>query len=149
MKRSPVPTFIVGAFLTVFVSGCTSPVALDAAPDAQNALCAEATVRLPPVVIDLGLRETNAQSTGAWGNPAEVLFRCGVEPPGPTTDVCREFEGIDWVVDDSGDVYVVATTYGRDPAIEVVMNRDIIAPGEILAELADTAAVIPAESNCI
>ena len=40
--------------------------------------------RLPETVDGLERRETNAQATGAWGNPASVLLRCGVPTPGPT-----------------------------------------------------------------
>jgi hypothetical protein len=57
-------------------------------------------------------------SVAAWGDPP-VIARCGLDPLGPTTDDCVTVDGIDWVVRPLSDGSV-ATTYGRDPAIEVL-----------------------------
>ena len=54
----------------------------------------------------------------AWGDPA-VVARCGLDPLGPTTDDCVSVDGVDWVVRTLSDGSA-ATTYGRDPAIEVL-----------------------------
>jgi hypothetical protein len=61
-------------------------------------------------------------SVAAWGDPA-IIARCGLDPLGPTTDDCVTVDGVDWVVRPLSDGSA-ATTYGRDPAIEV------LAPGQ-------------------
>ncbi|MCU1537736.1 MAG: hypothetical protein JWP82_2087, partial [Humibacillus sp.] len=45
--------------------------------------------------------------------------RCGLDPLGPTTADCVTVDGVDWVVRALSDGSA-ATTYGRDPAIEVL-----------------------------
>ena len=57
-------------------------------------------------------------SVAAWGDPA-IIARCGLEPLGPTTEDCVTVDGVDWVVRPLTDGSA-ATTYGRDPAIEVL-----------------------------
>ena len=71
------------------LTGCTSTVSLEPAPDANDPACAEVTVRLPDDLAGQSRRWTDAQATGAWGEPAAVLLTCGVEPPGPTTLPCQ------------------------------------------------------------
>jgi hypothetical protein len=131
------------------LTGCTQTVAMDAAPDAADALCAALVVRLPDTVgEDAAKRETNAQGTGAWGTPAEALLQCGVDQGGPSALECRNFEGIDWLIDPSDDKLVTATTYGRDPAVRVAIDKDVRAPGVILSDLSRAVSVIPATKNC-
>ena len=47
------------------------------------------------------------------------MARCGLDPLGPTTDGCVTVDEVDWVVHTLSDGSV-ATTYGRDPAVEVL-----------------------------
>jgi hypothetical protein len=103
---------------------CSPTVPLEPAADATNPKCAEIIVRLPASVVGQPLRQTNAQATGAWGNPASVLLRCGVAQPGPSS-TCSTVNGIDWVVDVSGDPRYVYTTYGRSPATQVVIDKKL------------------------
>ncbi|MGO7984166.1 DUF3515 family protein, partial [Rhizobium johnstonii] len=79
--------------------------------DASATECADVVVRLPATVADQPQRETDAQGTGAWGDPAAVLLRCGVPTPGPTTDPCYEVNGVDWIEDDSRKPTYVFTTF--------------------------------------
>ncbi|OUD85918.1 hypothetical protein BC477_16025 [Clavibacter michiganensis subsp. michiganensis] len=77
-------------------------VSLEAAPDATDPLCADVVVHLPATLGTAPLRETDAQGTGAWGDPqSTVILRCGVATPGPTTDACISYDDVDWVEDDS------------------------------------------------
>lgn len=57
-------------------------------------------------------------SVAAWGDPA-IIARCGLDPLAPTTRDCVTVDGVDWVVRQLSDGSA-ATTYGRDPAIEVL-----------------------------
>jgi len=104
------------------VAGCASAVPMQPADDAANPACAEIVVRLPDDIDSHGLRETDAQATGAWGDPAVILLTCGVEVPGPSTQRCITIDGVDWLVDDSDEDLGVFTTYGRDPAVQVVVD---------------------------
>ena len=108
--------------LLLLLSGCAPVVALSPAADATNPQCANVIVHLPGAVADLSQRETNAQATSAWGDPAAVILRCGVTPPGPTSAQCATVKGVDWVVDDSKAPVYTFTTYGRKPAVQVVVD---------------------------
>ena len=145
VKLTPV---LLVAVVAATLTGCTQPVALEAAPDAENELCAEVAVRLPDVIGDAEKRETNAQGTGAWGTPAQALLQCGVETDEVSSLECRSFEGIDWLIDPSDPNLVTATTYGRDPAVRVAIDKNVTGPGVILADLALAVSVIPATKTC-
>lgn len=51
------------------LTGCSGDVPMIPADDANNPACADVIVRLPSTVDGLDRRYTNAQSTGAWGDP--------------------------------------------------------------------------------
>ena len=89
-------------------AGCSSAVPVSPATHATDPDCAALILATPDSLGDgLGRRNTTAQATTAWGDPAIVL-RCGVEPPGPTTERCETVSSadgpsIDWlVVQDDG-----------------------------------------------
>ncbi|MFC6355204.1 DUF3515 family protein [Luethyella okanaganae] len=140
---------ITTALLTAgTLAGCASAVPFDAAPNAADPLCAEVIVRLPDSVGDNRIRETNAQATGAWGDPAAVLLRCGVDVPGPTTLRCVNVNGVDWIADESRAPVFRFTSYGRTPAVEVVVDNDK-ASGSVLVDLSAAVSSIPAEKQCL
>jgi hypothetical protein len=142
---------LAGAALlcAALLSGCAATVALDAAPDANNPGCAEIIVRLPSAVDGKQLRQTNSQATGAWGNPAVVLLRCGIPIPGPTTMPCVEVDGIDWLVDNAKAPETVRyVTFGRSPATEVIIDHTKAADSNVLPDLAQAIASIPATKKC-
>jgi len=131
------------------LAGCTQAVAFDAGESASDPDCAAVVVRLPDVVAGLDERETNAQGTGAWGSPAAVLLRCGVEPLGPTTDRCVSVDGVDWVIDESDAPNYRFTTYGRTPAVEVLVDNDAVSGTTAISDLSAAVSVIPAEDGCV
>jgi hypothetical protein len=125
----------------LLVGGCASAVPVEAATHATDPACAALILATPDSLGDgLDRRHTTAQATTAWGDPAIVL-RCGVEPPGPTTERCETVTspdgvGIDWLVVQDGAQATPSvagaapspgdaaadwtfTTYGRVPAVEV------------------------------
>lgn len=91
------------------------------APDASSAACAKVAAKWPATVAKQDSRETTARTDGvrAWGDPA-IIARCGVAPPGPTTDECADVNGVDWVTRRLSDGFSFVT-YGRTPAIEVLI----------------------------
>jgi len=135
--------------LALSLAGCTRTVALEPAADAIEVGCADIVVRLPDEVSGHEQRPTDAQGTGAWGDPAAVLLRCGVEPPGPTTLECVDVNGVDWIIDESDAPNYVFTTYGRVPATEVIVDSDLASGTTALTDLALAVSSVPAEGGCL
>ncbi|UJP11210.1 DUF3515 domain-containing protein [Microbacterium sp. KUDC0406] len=134
------------------LSGCSSTVSMQPSNDANNPLCAEVTVRLPDAVAGQDRRWTDAQATGAWGDPTTVLLSCGVAVPGPTANLqCITLEGIDWLVDPSKEPWMRMTTYGRDPAVQVFVDTSKVSGDAVLANTGIVSGVqsIPKKSECI
>lgn len=135
----------------LLLSGCSGPsVAMEPAESAAAPECADVTVRLPETVDGLERRETNAQATGAWGNPASVLLRCGVPTPGPTSDRCISLNGIDWIEDASKAPTYRYTSYGRTPAVEVAIDSSAGVSGtNALIDLQDAVNMLPKTGACV
>lgn len=119
------------------LAGCASPVGVDAAPHAADPLCAEVVLALPRELAGMPRLTTSSQATVAWGDrDAPVVLRCGVEPPGPSTDPCVSADdgtiAVDWLAvegapDADGSADWTFTTYGRDPAVEVLVPAEVTA----------------------
>ena len=138
------------------LAGCAQAVPVTPAEDATNPVCAEVMVRLPDVVAGLEERETNAQASAAWGDPAALILRCGVPVPDPTAELsCVTIEGVDWLRDGSNDPNYLFITYGRDPAVEVFVDSDASFDGAkvsglaALTDVANAVRQIPATRACI
>ncbi|MET3204613.1 UNVERIFIED_ORG: hypothetical protein ABIB21_001402 [Arthrobacter sp. UYEF13] len=130
------------------LTACSPAVDVTAANDAANPACAPMMVALPDAIGDAPLRKTNSQATAAWGDPSQVILRCGVNVPGPTTDRCVSVNGIDWVIKEGNPVWTL-TTFGREPATEILMDPENISSATVLADLSASAGKIPASRNCI
>lgn len=138
------------AMLVLGVSACTTAVAMQPATNAADPHCADVTVRLPPDIDDLPKRETTAQATGAWGTPTAVLLHCGVEPPAPTSTMpCYTVGDVDWLVDDTDDPEYRFTSYGRDPAVTVVLDNTVVAGISVLEALNAAVAQLPVTGACL
>ena len=59
------------------LTSCSPAVDVTPAKDAANAACAPMMLALPDAIGDAKLRKTNAQATAAWGDPSQVILRCG------------------------------------------------------------------------
>jgi hypothetical protein len=143
-----VVTVIVSVTAVLALSGCAQAVPMKPAEDANNPECANVIVRLPDTVAELDRRETNAQSTGAWGNPAAVLLTCGVEVPGPSTLPCVSINDIDWLEDSSEAPMYRFTTYGRTPAAQVVIDSEAVSATTVLVDLESAVGVLPVTGQC-
>lgn len=120
----------------VVLSGCAPTVNLEAAEQANTAECANMTVRLPDTIAGEARRSVNAQATAAWGDPVSIIVRCGVPMPEPTVLPCFEVAGIDWLRDDRDAPRFIFTTYGLNPATEVIVDSERASGTEALLELA-------------
>lgn len=138
----------ISAVVALGMVGCAGQVPMKPAADSNNPECANVTVRLPDTVAELSKRETNAQATGAWGSPAAVLLTCGVDIPGPSTLPCVSVNDVDWIEDDSQAPLYRYTTYGRTPAVEVIIDSDAVSGTTTLVDLGPAVSVLPAESKC-
>ena len=96
-----IAAIVAVAGLAFGLAGCATSVPMEPAEGANDPACADVIVRLPDTVSDLERRTTNAQSTGAWGDPVGVELRCGTPTSGPTTDLCVTVKGVDWIIDES------------------------------------------------
>lgn len=129
------------------IAGCASPVALEPAPEANSPECAEVTVRLPGDLGGQARRWTDAQATGAWGDPATILLTCGVTPPGPTTLPCETRNGVDWIIDDAEAPQYRFTTFGRVPAVEVYLDSEKVASADVIETLSAIADLLPTDGS--
>ncbi|CAB4551030.1 MAG: DUF3515 family protein [Actinobacteria bacterium] len=130
------------------LTGCAPVVPLEPAEQANNAECAEIIVRLPDELAGLAERRVNAQSTAAWGEPAAVILRCGLEPVEVSPLVCVTASDIDWLVDDSEAPSYRFITYARSPATEVIVDSNVVAGVTVLDELAASIGVLEASKRC-
>ncbi|MDR6436008.1 hypothetical protein J2790_001129 [Paenarthrobacter nicotinovorans] len=138
---------------TLALTACSPTVDVTAATDAANPACAPMMVALPDQIGDAALRKTNSQATAAWGEPSQVILRCGVNVPGPTTDRCVSVNDIDWVIKEGDPVYTL-TTFGREPATEILIDpvkleAANISSATVLTELAAAVGKIKATGKCV
>ena len=140
----PAAALVLAAGLTA----CTPVADVEPAPDAANPDCATVMVSLPSELAGEQQRETDSQSSSAWGDPSKIILRCGVPVPGPTTDACATVNGVDWVLREEGSLWT-ATTYGRDPAVEVIFDTEQVASSTVLVELENAVSRIEQTRECL
>lgn len=131
------------------LSGCAGTVALQPADAANDPACAEVMVRLPDVVAGLDRRSTNAQSTAAWGTPAGVILRCGLPDNGPSPLPCFTVDDVDWLRDDASDPNFTFITYGRNPAVEVLIDSTAVSGTTALSDLSIAVGTLEPLRVCI
>lgn len=134
-RRASLPRVAAAVALVATTAACTSPVTVPAAPDAANPLCAEVVLALPQDLDGMARLETGSQATAAWGERSgPVVLRCGVDPLPPTPDPCVAADdgtvSVDWVAVEGepgpdGSAAWTFTTYGRDPAVEVIVPASV------------------------
>ena len=130
------------------LAGCSQPFVVDPAPYAADPDCARVMLAMPDAVGGLDVRGTTSQATSAYGDEFPIVVRCGVEPPGPTTDSCVAVESDagsqDWLVVEEADQWR-ATSFGRSPAVGVLIPtaRAQDAVTDLLAEFSGPAALAP------
>jgi uncharacterized protein YceK len=136
------------AISALLLSGCASTVNLAPAADANNPACAEVTVRLPSDIEGMAKRVTGAQATGAWGDPAHILLRCGLPAVYASKLQCVTASGVDWLVDDSKAPSFRFITFGRKPAAEVIVDSRVASGATILDSLAPAISYLPSSRTC-
>lgn len=150
MKLRPVRA-VLGplALVLLAITGCSNNVTLDPAEMANDPSCADVTVRLPDEIAGVTRRWTDAQATGAWGSPVAVILTCGLKPSGPSDRPCVTFGGVDWLVADQANKVQEFLSFGRTPAVEVVVARDAgIDFAAALEALGPAVASLPKDGEC-
>ena len=158
VRRRAVRTGAVVPLLTAVVvtSACAPTIGVPVADDAANPLCADVVLALPDSLAeDLPKVGTTSQATAAWGEPgAAVTLRCGVEVPGPTTTECQSVQSeagtVDWLVVEDDGTWTF-TTYGRDPAVQVVVPPAVTETHStaFVADLGRAVMEVPQTSACV
>jgi hypothetical protein len=142
---------LLAGLLVIGGAGVTSACgsAVDVRPPAHDAACEPATRSWPRTVA--GRERVEADVTGderdaaAWGDPA-VIATCGWPALGPTDDECLDVDGVHWVVEQLSDG-ARFTTFGRDPAIEVLVPEAYAPEPLLLPAFADAARALPANGR--
>ena len=134
--------------LLPLLTGCATTVNLEPAPKANDALCAEVSVRYPDQIGDLNSRYTNAQATAAWGEPAAIIARCGLEPVEISALPCVTAGEIDWLVDESQAPNYRFISFARNPAVEVIVDSENASGVSALEALSLAVSKIPATASC-
>lgn len=134
--------------LLPLISGCAATVNLEPAPLSNDALCAEVSVRYPDQIGDLAQRYTNAQATSAWGEPAAIIARCGLEPVEISSLPCVTADDIDWLVDESQAPNYRFISFARNPAVEVIVDSEIASGVTALEAMGLALSKIPATKRC-
>lgn len=135
----------LGATAVVVLSGCSSAVEIAPAPEARSDPCREVASAWPDMAGGHERREVSDASAGAaYGDPA-IIARCGVPALAPTTEDCIEVDGMGWVAQKLSDGTRL-TTFGRDPAIEVLVPSAYAPETLLLPAFTEAAEKLPKNS---
>ena len=137
------------AALALLLGACSAGVEVSVPAGGSSPACAAVAARWPTTVGGKATVETSpaAPAVHAWGDPP-VVARCGLPEPGPTTDQCLGVSGVDWVAHRLSDG-VRFTTYGRSPAIEVLVPSDYRPEPLLLGAFTRAAQAVPqGEHRC-
>lgn len=131
---------VAGVLGTVLMRG---PVEVAIPLQADDPACAAASEHWPEEVDGLARTPTEPSdpTVAAWGDPA-VIARCGMPALGPTENQCIVVNGIDWVAEDLGDGTRL-TTFGRSPAIEVLVPEEHDPAPLVLPAFGEAAEQLP------
>ncbi len=134
--------------MLLLLTGCAPIVSLEAGLDANNPDCAEVSVRLPEEIGEFPQRYTNAQATSAWGDPAAVIFRCGLEPVTVSSLPCVTAGEVDWLVDEAKAPSYRFISFGTEPAVEVIVDSTKISGVSSLEAIGPAVTQLPKTNSC-
>ena len=120
---------------------CSSAVEVAAPDRVDDPACA--AVPWPTTLADQDRTPTDPDGAwvAAWGDPA-IIARCGLPALEPTSFDCVAVDDVDWIVRELSDGTAMST-YGTDPAIEVLVPA-VYGPGPLLLPaFGDAARALP------
>ncbi|MFJ9565645.1 DUF3515 family protein [Streptomyces fuscichromogenes] len=118
-------------------------------PFAADPGCGRLADRYPDRLAGATRDRVTFAGLAVWGHGA-VELRCGVNPPGPTTDACVSVDGVDWVWRASaagGRKKLV--TFGRSPAVEVSVSDSAAGLDVVLVDLSRLVGPIRQGAGCL
>jgi hypothetical protein len=132
----------VGVAVAVGVAACSR--GPQPAPRAADPACSRALAAAPGVVLGKPRTPLDVRGALAWGDP-QIVLRCGLAAPGPTTAECLEVDGVDWVIGDPAVDPVVFMLLGRDPAVDLSVPASYgrSAASGALVDVAAVAKALP------
>lgn len=152
-RRRALATVLATMTVAAPLAACAPSISVTAGPYATDPVCASIVLAVPDTLGNLERITASAQAAAAWGTTASaVTLRCGVEPPGPTTDQCQAIAdvtgaSVDWiVVEEPGTGDWVFTTYGRTPAVEVRVPAGT--SGAAVVDLNRAVSAAPQTRHC-
>lgn len=133
---------------TVSLAGCGGTSSVTPAPQASDPACSALLGKLPAGVADQNRGTDPAAGAAAWGDP-RIVLRCGLPPSGPTTTPCLDVDGVDWLVEETGDGFTL-TTFGRRPAVEVTVPSSYgrSKASAAMVDLGPAVQALPVERTC-
>lgn len=157
---------LLGGTVLALTACGASAVNVPPAPLAADPACAEVLQLLPGVLGEAERRPIANQATAAWGEDPAITLRCGIQPPGPSTERCITVESgdtsVDWLALESDDDLVpehaqgesgtwTFLTYGRVPTVEVVVPVEHAGdqPTALLVALGTAIERTSAERACV
>ncbi|MFF5143883.1 DUF3515 family protein [Streptomyces sp. NPDC013157] len=118
-------------------------------PFAQDPACARLADRYPDRLGGTTRDRVTFEGLAVWGH-GSVELRCGVNPPGPTTDACVSVDGVDWVWrETAGGGRKKLVTYGRSPAVEVSVAGSVAGLDAVLVDVSHLVAPIREGDKCL
>ena len=128
------------------------PRGVEVAPPTHQAACEPAAAAWPATVagkdrrrVRLLRQDSRDADVRAWGDPA-IVATCGWPALAPTDKECLDVDGVDWVVEPLSDG-ARFTTYGRDPAIEVLVPHAYAPEPLLLPAFGGAAKALPANGR--
>lgn len=130
--------------LTGALAGCASGVEVTSPAQATSAPCTAVAANWPEHVGGHARADVRDDPAGvaAWGDPA-IIARCGVAPLAPTTQECLGVDDVDWVLEPLSDG-TRFTSYGRSPAMEILVPRTYAPEPLVLGAFTQAARQLPA-----
>ncbi|MFC8916565.1 DUF3515 domain-containing protein [Streptomyces sp. NPDC047821] len=153
LRRLPaLPAAVVAAAVLLAVAGCSrtdarASVAVPSPPSEEAAYCGALHGQLPETVtgLDRSDPEPDSDLTAGWGDGAIVL-RCGVaRPAGMSHDKADavEVDGVDWLLEKTGDGGTRLTTTYRKAYVEVTLDRSFTELKPLLDLAAPVSRTVP------
>jgi len=147
LTRRALPTALVAPFV-LLLAGC-GPVEVAEPELASAPACTRVAKHWPDTVADQERVETDPKGPAmhAWGDPP-IIARCGMPALGPTEQQCIDVSGVDWVAEELSDGTRM-TTFGRDPALEVIVPEEYGPAPLLLPAFEEAAKELPTnELSC-
>lgn len=126
------------------LGGCAGDLVTVTLPDGAGAAACQALGPLWPAAVSgrpPNRMSVDSAAARAYGAPAIVAI-CGYPAPAPALLECIDVDGVDWLVQRRSDG-VQFTTYGREPAMDVLVPAAYAPEPLLLPAFAPAARSLP------